>query len=62
VIVLDASIHAPHLIDVEIELRDNLTAYDAAYVVLAEILDAPLITCDGKAASAPGHHARIEVN
>ena len=43
------------------ELRDNLTAYDAAYVALAEALDAPLVTCDGKIASASGHHARVEV-
>ena len=43
------------------ELRDNLTAYDAAYVALAETLGFPLVTCDNKAASAPGHHARIEV-
>ena len=42
-------------------LRDALTAYDAAYVALAEALDAPLVTCDGKIASASGHHARIEV-
>ena len=43
------------------ELRDNLTAYDAAYVALAEALDAPLVTCDKKLASAPGHRARVEV-
>lgn len=43
------------------ELRDNLTAYDAAYVALAEALDAPLVTCDGRIASASGHHARVEV-
>jgi len=43
------------------ELRDNLTAYDAAYVALAEALGASLLTCDGKIASAPGHHARVEV-
>lgn len=43
------------------ELRDNLTAYDAAYVALAEALDLPLVTCDGKMASAPGHRARVEV-
>jgi len=36
------------------ELRDNLTAYDAAYVVLAERLDGTLITCDGKLAGASG--------
>jgi predicted nucleic acid-binding protein len=85
------SLHAPHLVDVEIvqalrrfvrareiaavdaaaaldvlrdldlerhahepllgrvwEWRDNLTAYDAVYVALAEALDAPLLTCDKK--------------
>jgi len=41
-------------------LRRNLTAYDAAYVALAEALDAPLLTCDRRLAAAPGHHARIE--
>ena len=40
---------------------DNLTAYDALYVALAEALDATLLTCDGKLALAPGHHARVEV-
>lgn len=43
------------------ELRATLTAYDAVYVALAEVLDAPLLTCDGKIASASGHHANIEV-
>jgi predicted nucleic acid-binding protein len=43
------------------ELRHNLTAYDATYVALAEALDAPLITCDSKIASASGHHAHVEV-
>lgn len=43
------------------ELRDNLTAYDAAYVALAEALDAPLLTADARLAAAPGHRARIEV-
>ena len=43
------------------KLRHNLTAYDAAYVALAEALGAPLVTCDKKIASAPGHHARVEV-
>lgn len=41
------------------ELRASLTAYDAAYVALAEALDAPLLTRDAKLAAAPGHHARI---
>jgi predicted nucleic acid-binding protein len=43
------------------ELRHNVTAYDAAYLVLAETLAAPLVTCDGRLASAPGHAARVEV-
>jgi predicted nucleic acid-binding protein len=40
-------------------LRNNLTAYDAAYVALAEALDAPLLTRDRRLAAAPGHHAEI---
>lgn len=43
------------------ELRTNVTAYDAAYIALAEALEAPLITCDRALASAPGHSARIEL-
>lgn len=43
------------------ELRATLTAYDAVYVALAEVLDATLLTCDGRIASAPGHHATIEL-
>ena len=36
------------------ELRSNITAYDAAYVALAERLDSPLITCDAKLTTASG--------
>ena len=43
------------------ELRDNLTAYDAVYVALAEAADAPLVTCDARLGASPGHEARIEV-
>jgi predicted nucleic acid-binding protein len=42
-------------------LRANLTAYDAAYVSLAEVLGAPLLTCDRMLASSSGHVARVEV-
>lgn len=42
-------------------LRETLTAYDAMYVVLAEALDAPIVTCDAPLARAPGHRARVEV-
>ena len=101
---LKRSMHAPHLIDVEVTqvirrytaggeldagrgseaiadlldfplnryphdfllpriwgLRNNLTAYDAAYVALAEALDAPLLTCDQRLASAPGIQTDIEL-
>lgn len=97
-----ATLHAPHLIDVEIAqvlrryarsgqanaerceialedwaefrvirysheplleriwaLRDNLTAYAAAYVALAEGLEAPLLTRDERLARVPGHGANI---
>jgi predicted nucleic acid-binding protein len=43
------------------ELRGGLTAYDAAYVALAEALDAPLLTRDAALASVRGHRARVEV-
>jgi predicted nucleic acid-binding protein len=43
------------------DLRNNLTAYDAVYVALAEALDAPLLTRDKRLAASPGHHARIEL-
>ena len=43
------------------ELKDNLTAYDAAYVALAEALNAPLVTTDARLARAPGIRAEVEV-
>ena len=43
------------------ELRDSLTAYDAAYVALAEALEAPLVTRDARLARTRGHRARIEL-
>jgi predicted nucleic acid-binding protein len=43
------------------QLRHTLTAYDAAYVALAEALDAPLITRDRRLAAATGHRAKVEV-
>ena len=98
------SLHAPHLIDVEIAqvlrryvvrgdlyperarqaldvlaqfpmtryahepllgriwaLRDNLTAYDASYVALAEGLRSPLATRDHRLASAPGLATSVEI-
>jgi predicted nucleic acid-binding protein len=43
------------------EMRENLTAYDAAYVALAEALDVPLVTTDSRLAQAPGIRAAVEV-
>jgi predicted nucleic acid-binding protein len=100
----DESLHAPHLLDVEVaqvlrryaaagdlaperglealvdladfpihryphdvllpriwELRQNVTAYDAAYLALAEALAAPLVTCDTRLKAAPRHSAVVEV-
>lgn len=42
------------------ELRYNVSAYDAAYVALAESLNLPLITRDARLARSSGHAARIE--
>jgi predicted nucleic acid-binding protein len=42
-------------------LRHTLTAYDAAYVALAETLSAPLLTCDARLAASHGHEAIIEI-
>ncbi|MDZ7675311.1 MAG: type II toxin-antitoxin system VapC family toxin [Acidimicrobiales bacterium] len=43
------------------ELRDNVTAYDAVYVALAERLDCPLVTADERLAAAPGISCSVEV-
>ena len=43
------------------EMRHNLTAYDATFVALAEALAAPLVSCDARLASTPGHAVRIEL-
>ncbi|MGI8651927.1 MAG: type II toxin-antitoxin system VapC family toxin [Geodermatophilaceae bacterium] len=43
------------------QLRDNLSAYDAAYVALAEALECSLLTRDARLARSGGHMARIEV-
>jgi predicted nucleic acid-binding protein len=42
-------------------LRNSLSAYDAAYVVVAELLSAPLLTADGRLSRSHGHEARIEL-
>ena len=41
------------------DLRANVTAYDATYVALAEVLDCPLLTADRRLANATGPHCKI---
>ena len=43
------------------ELRENISAYDAAYVAIAERANATLLTLDRRLANAPGPRCRIEV-
>ena len=62
--LLDLDLHRhPHLdfLARAWTLRENVTAYDAMYVALAEALDAPIVTCDAPLGNAPGHRAHIEV-
>ena len=42
-------------------LRENATAYDAAYLVLAEALEATLLTCDSRMTAVPGVEVEVEV-
>jgi predicted nucleic acid-binding protein len=43
------------------ELRNNLSAYDALYVSLAEFLNASLVTRDRRLANASGHRAQVDL-
>ena len=52
--------HEP-LLDRVWALRENLTAYDAIYVALAEALDSTLLTCDGKLARSPAAAQLVEL-
>ncbi|HLF11344.1 MAG TPA: type II toxin-antitoxin system VapC family toxin [Gammaproteobacteria bacterium] len=104
VLQADDSLHAPHLVDVEVaqvlrrltlageisseragealqnladlplvrhehmpllariwQLRTLVTAYDAAYLALAEGLPARLLTCDSKLSHAHGHRANVDL-
>lgn len=49
------------LLDRVWSLRDNLSPYDAAYVALAEVLGAPLVTADRRLAAATGPRCIIEL-
>ena len=52
--------HEP-LLDRIWTLRENLTAYDAVYIALAEALDTTLLTCDRRIATAPRLSRRVEL-
>ncbi len=49
-----------HLLGRMWALKENLSAFDAAYIALAEALDAPLVTTDARLAGAPRHRAKVE--
>jgi predicted nucleic acid-binding protein len=48
-----------HLLERIWQLRGRLTAYDAAYVALAEALAVPVVTLDQRLARAGGHDAEV---
>jgi len=56
-------IRYPHLPLVERiwALRSNVSVFDAAYLALAEALDAPVVTADARLARSPGHRTRVEL-
>ena len=43
------------------DLRTSVSSYDAAYLALAEVVGAPLLTCDGRLARSHGHRATVEL-
>jgi predicted nucleic acid-binding protein len=43
------------------ELREAVSAYDGAYLAVAEALNAPLLTCDRRLAQSHGHNVQIEL-
>ena len=43
------------------QLRHSVSAYDAVYVALAEVLEARLVTCDARLAGSHGHCVQLEV-
>jgi predicted nucleic acid-binding protein len=50
-----------HLIRQCWDMRDNVRAYDAAYIAVAEIIEATLLTADERLANAPVGRCRVEL-
>ena len=51
--------HRPLLVRIW-ELHTSITPYDAAYVALAEMIGATLVTADRRLAQAPGSRCQVE--
>ena len=49
------------LLDRVWELRENLSAYDASYLAVAELLECPLLTADARLGRAPGIRCAVTV-
>jgi predicted nucleic acid-binding protein len=61
-VALDVTLHdTTPMLERAWSLRDNVSAYDAAYVVLAETLGAPLLTADARIARIGGVPVDVEV-
>jgi predicted nucleic acid-binding protein len=61
---LDLGIEKQHRLEITrriFALRHRLSAYDAAYVAVAEWIEAPLLTADGRLSRAHGHRAKVEL-
>lgn len=50
--------HVPFL-ERALQLRQNATVYDALYLILGEVLQAPLLTRDSALTTIPGHRATV---
>lgn len=57
---IDRHAHDP-LLERIWELRGNVSAYDATYLALSEVLGATLLTCDRRLAKSADRSARVEV-